>query len=76
MKLTIESTATILRIDGTEHRLWTGTDAHGTPVHVFVRTISPQTHDLEALARFDAEFSALPGPKVAGVIYDLRFFTD
>ena len=73
MKLTIEPTDRIQSIDGSPARLWTGTTATGVPVHVYVRIVSPQTHEAEALAVFDRELKALPAPRHEAVTFDLRF---
>jgi hypothetical protein len=55
MKLTIESTGTIEDVDGIPCRVWEGTSDHGVPVKAWIRTVSPQTHDPEALAAFERE---------------------
>ena len=47
-------------------RIWEGTTESGVPVVVFVTRISPQTHDLEANARFAAEQPSFE-PFVGGV---------
>lgn len=61
MKITVESTAGVVElIDeasgcAVQARIWEGTTESGVPIVVFVTRISPQTHDLEANARFAAE---------------------
>lgn len=74
MKLTIESTGDSLMIDGAPHRLWQGQDERGTPVHVYVRAVSPQTHDPARLEAFDRELKALPPLRPVAV--DHRFLAD
>jgi hypothetical protein len=76
MKLTIEPTAELMQIDGVPCRRWEGTDEAGTPVHVFVRTLSPQTHDEDRLREFDEQLKALPPLRVAGMTIDYRFIAD
>lgn len=76
MKLTIEPTGDFLTIEGARCRLWTGRDQGGTPCHVYVRTVSPQTHDPEALAAFNAALTELPPLTPCAMFVDYRFFTD
>lgn len=73
MKLTIEPTDRIEKIEGVECRRWEGTTETGVPVHAWVRCLSPQTHDEEALKVFDAELQALPPATLA--LFDIRFAT-
>lgn len=68
----MESTATIQLINGQPHRLWKGKTDTEVPVHVYVRTLSPQTHDPDALERFDRELKALPPPEPELVSFDWR----
>lgn len=76
MKLTLEPTDRFERINGEPHRIWTGTTDQGVPVHAYIRAVSPQTHDPEAIAVFDRELKALPEPRRELVSYDLRLFVD
>lgn len=76
MKLTIEPTAEPMVIDGVPCRLWTGADENGTPVHVYVRAVSPHTHDPERLRAFDETLKALPPLRQAGITIDHRFVAD
>jgi hypothetical protein len=71
MKLALTPTATIQMIDGIECRVWEGADEYGTPVKVWIRMVSPQTHDENRLALFDAALAALPEPQMAAI--DMRF---
>ncbi len=73
MQLTIEPTVTIDRVEGVPCRLWTGTTNEGTPVHVWVRMLSPQTEDAVALSAFDHELEELPSVEKHPVEFDLRF---
>lgn len=72
MKLTIEPTKSIETIEGVPCRRWEGVTDKGTPVHVWVRMLSPQTHDQEAIAVFDAELKALPKMSRQLVSFDYR----
>ncbi|MFT4012321.1 MAG: hypothetical protein QM682_02750 [Paracoccus sp. (in: a-proteobacteria)] len=74
MKLTIEPTPEIITVDGCPVRIWIGTDENGTQVRVFVRAVSPQTHDQALLEAFEQELRALPMLKPA--VIDYRFFAD
>lgn len=76
MKLTIEPTDRFESVNGQPHRIWKGTNEAGTPVHVYVRTIQPQTHDAAALEVFDRELKALPPPRRELVSFDLRMAVD
>lgn len=73
MKLTLSPSPRIDRIDGVECRLWTGTDETGVEVHAWIRTVSPQTHDPEANARFESVLRSLPRPRRAADVIELRF---
>lgn len=75
MRLTIEPTAEIATVNGAPCRVWTGTDAGGTEVRVWINVVQPQTDDPVRLAAFDAELQALPAPRTA-VAVDLRFIVD
>lgn len=72
MKLTITPTDRFESINGQPHRIWQGEDEHGTPVHVYVRTVSPQTHDQARLKAFDRDLKALPSPRRELVSFDMR----
>lgn len=62
MKLTLESTADIYLAEELSRggpvvvRKWIGTTDDGVPVHAYIAVVSPQTHDPEVEARFEAEF--------------------
>ncbi len=75
MRLTIEPTADFATVNGARCRAWTGADGNGTEVLVWVAMVSPQTHDEQRLASFDAELRALPTPSIAMSI-DMRFLVD
>lgn len=74
MKLTIEPTGECTKIEGATCRIWRGVDGNGTEVKVWVRTLSPQTHDQALLEAFDRELKELP-PMRPGAI-DYRFIAD
>ena len=75
MKLTIEPTSIIETIEGVPCRRWEGVTDAGTPVHVWVRMLSPQTHDPSALEAFDRELQALPQMERQLVSFDYRMVT-
>lgn len=60
MKLTIEPTDEILRVNDKPGRLWRGHDDAGVPVVALVHFVSPQTHDADVNARYERELKALP----------------
>ncbi len=72
MKLTIEPTDRMETIEGVPCRRWQGQTEDGTPVHVWVRMLSPQTHDAQRLAVFDRELKALPAVRRELVSFDMR----
>lgn len=76
MKLTIESTDRFESVNGQRCRIWKGADESGTPVHVYVLTLSPQTHDEGRLAVFDRELKALPPARRELLSIDLRLIVD
>lgn len=55
MKLTIEPTNIVNKIDGVECRRWVGKTEGGITVHLWVRMVQPQTHDPAALEVFERE---------------------
>jgi hypothetical protein len=56
MKITIESTLTVIQSDdGVVARRWECATDSGIPVVALVAGISPQTHDPAALVSFTAE---------------------
>lgn len=62
MKVTIES-KDIISLDGVRCRRWTGETDAGVPVEAFVHRISPQTHDADKLATFEAELIEQEPPR-------------
>ncbi|WP_449255155.1 hypothetical protein [Bosea sp. (in: a-proteobacteria)] len=74
MKLTLEPTGIIETVEGTPCRLWTGADENGTPVHAYVATMQPQTHDPERLAAFAAALEEVPLVRQL-VYFDIRMAT-
>lgn len=75
MKLTIEPTSVFESIEGVTCRRWEGKTEEGIPVHVWVRLLSPQTHDANALALFDKQLQAMPPMERHPISFDLRFVT-
>ena len=73
MKITIEPTAEIQRLNGEPARVWRGVDDHGTPVEALVRTVAPQTHDAAVAERYraalhDAGFAERPAIALRNII--------
>lgn len=60
MKLTLEPTADIERVQGVPHRVWRGRTDRGVEVLAWIAIVQPQTHDPEALAAFERELEAMP----------------
>jgi hypothetical protein len=64
MKITIESTPTIVEIDDSVRaRRWEGATESGTPIATFVAGLVPQTTDERELAQFAAELQERPPPE-------------
>lgn len=63
MRITLEPTADIFLAEeltadrAVMLRKWVGATDDGVPVHAYIALISPQTHDPEVEARFDAELA-------------------
>ncbi|NWG24565.1 MAG: hypothetical protein HXY30_09185 [Pseudorhodoplanes sp.] len=57
MKITLEATGTVERVQGTPCRKWIGATDAGTKVHAWIAIVQPQTHDAAALAAFERELS-------------------
>jgi hypothetical protein len=53
MKITLEPTGIVERVQGTPCRKWIGATDTGTPVHAWIAVVQPQTHDAAALAEFE-----------------------
>lgn len=64
MKITIESTAKIVEVDGRRARLWNGQTEGGVPVVCYIWTISPQTHDKAINDQFARELIEITEPHV------------
>ena len=76
MKITIEPTDRMETFEGAPCRVWRGATESGVDVMVFVRCVSPQTHDEAKLAVFDAELRALPPVRRELVSFDYRMVED
>ena len=76
MKLTIDPTDQIIRIEGQDFRVWTGADEEGVPVQVFVRGVSPQTDDEHVAKRFMDQLKELPPLRSSGLLIEYRFVVD
>ena len=71
MKLTLEPTDRIERVEGTPCRVWSGTTEAGVPVLAYVAVVQPQTHDAEQLAAFEKGLREMPYRREL-VSFDLR----
>ncbi len=63
MRLTIESTAEVVDIDGVTVRTWHGRTAGNVPVLVYVRSLSPQSRDPAVAAEFGRELEEIAAPR-------------
>jgi hypothetical protein len=70
MKVTIESTEEIVKIDGVQTRLWKGTTDTGIAVHCFIHRISPQRHD--QIEQFEDELIEKPKPIIFETVSAVR----
>lgn len=77
MKITLESTDEVVTLvtAGAEvpARVWKGKTAAGTDIIAWVTRISPETHDAQKLAEFDAELTLERKPKPVIDTIPLRF---
>ncbi len=76
MKLVLEPTDRIETFEGAPCRIWKGQTENGVDVIVLIRCVSPQTHDAEKLAVFDAELKAMPPVRRELVSFDYRMVAD
>lgn len=60
MKLQIESTSTIVTIDGVTCRQWNGVTDGGTRCHLLVHRIA--AHHLDDASEFERELAEMPEP--------------
>lgn len=74
MKITLEHTADIERVQGVLCRVWIGQTAAGVPVKCWICVIQPQTHDADQLAAFEAALKEMPYRREL-VSFDLRMVT-
>ncbi len=72
MKLSLEPTDEIERVNGTLCRKWKGTTDLGTPVMAWIAIIQPQTHEPERLQEFEEQLRELPPARREPVSFDIR----
>ena len=58
MKVQLESTDRIIRVDNSDCRLWSGTTEDGIKCHAFIRIIG--VHKDDNAAEFDRDLESLP----------------
>lgn len=71
MKLILEPKA-LEMVEGVQCRRWEGVTDKGVPVHVWIRMVSPQTHDQEVIAGFTRELEEQLKYERHLVMFDLR----
>ena len=71
MKLTLEPTDRIERVEGTPCRVWSGTTDRGVSILAYVAVVQPQTHDPDQLAAFEKDLREMPYRREL-VSFDLR----
>lgn len=76
MKITIESTDRIAKLNDTPVRIWQGQTESGVPVICYVNLIIPQTHDPDANAQFERELREVHPVSATNQVYDMRYFID
>ena len=73
MKLTIESTSTIVTVNGNvQARVWQGKTESGVPVELLVTRIAVPNSAPEEQERFARELREQPAPRSAGDVWPLR----
>lgn len=76
MKITIEPTTQIVKVNGHEARVWTGVTETGIPCELLVARIAvPESAGPQAMAAFERELVAKPIPRTSQA-FDIRFFLD
>ena len=67
MKVTIESTSKIVKLNGIDCRIWEGESERGVKVHCYIPRISAM--DDQDLSQFDAELveTRTPSPEIAAM---------
>lgn len=77
MKMTIESTAELVDINGVPARIWQGESDSGTPVIAFVTRIAvPEDAGEQAHAQFAAELQQHAVPRAAVQTLPTRMLID
>lgn len=77
MKMTVQSTAKIVDVNGVPARVWEGKSEKGTPVIVFVTRIAVREDaGDEALAEFAAELQEHAPPTAAVDAWPARMLID
>ena len=70
MKITIENTEKIVKLNGVPARVWDGKTDSGIRVHCFVTRISPQTHN--NIEQFERELQETKAPSAAITAYPMN----
>jgi hypothetical protein len=60
VKLSLQPTGDIERVQGIPCRVWIGETDAGVPVKAWVAIVQPQTHDEGQLAAFEAALKEMP----------------
>jgi hypothetical protein len=77
MKITIENTDKIGKLNGMPARIWQGQTEGGVPVLAWVAMVSPQTLDADVNAQFERELQEVhPASPAGNRVYDMRYFVD
>ena len=70
MKICIESTTKIVKLNGIDCRVWEGHTERGIPIHCFIPRIA--VHKDEDASQFEAELEQQRAPSEAVAAYPLR----
>lgn len=67
MTITLESTTTIVKLDGMDCRVWEGTTERGIKVHAFIPRIAGRED--QDLSQFEAELQEMrrPSPEIEAI---------
>jgi hypothetical protein len=70
VKITIESTSKVVKLDGIDCRVWEGETEGGVKIHAFIPRIGAA--DDQDLSQFEAELEEMRAPSAAVQMYPVR----
>lgn len=74
MKITLESTTRIVKVNGMAARIWEGKSAKGVPIVACITRIAVEREADNS--EFERELKEHAAPSPAAMVFDTRFFVD